>query len=77
MINNEFAAVLRKKRTAQRLTQQALAEAAGLSLRYIQELEAAGKQPTLSTILFLSSALHTTPQQLIEPVWKKWKKEQA
>lgn len=76
MILEEFSHVLRQKRTAKGLTQQGLAEASNLSLRYIQELEAGEKQPTLKTLFFLAHGLDATPQQLVAQVWKKWQKEQ-
>lgn len=76
MILEEFSYVLRQKRIAKRLTQQGLAEASNLSLRYIQELEAGEKQPTLKTLFFLARGLGTTPQQLVAQVWKKWLKKQ-
>ena len=75
MIQEEFSLVLRQKRAAKGLTQQGLAEASDLSLRYIQELEAGEKQPTLKTLFLLALGLDTTPQQLIAQVWKKWRKE--
>jgi transcriptional regulator with XRE-family HTH domain len=77
MIQKEFSYVLRQKRAAKGLTQQGLAEASDLSLRYIQELEAGEKQPTLKTLFLLALGLNTNPQQLIEQVWKKWRKEQG
>ena len=77
MIREEFSLVLRQKRTAKGLTQQGSAEASDLSLRYIQELEAGEKQPSLKTLFFLARGLNTTPQQLIAQVWKKWQKEQG
>ena len=52
------------------MTQQALADAAGLSLRYIQELEAGKKQPTLGAAFDIAIGLDMTPQQLVATVWK-------
>jgi len=72
MIQQEFALALRRRRTEKRFTQQALADAANLSLRYIQELEAGKKQPTLTTVILLAFGLGITPQELIAPVWDKW-----
>ena len=77
MIQEEFSLILRKKRAAKGLTQQGLAEASDLSLRYIQELEAGEKQPTLKTLFLLAFGLDTTPQQLIALAWNKWRKEQG
>ncbi len=75
MIQQEFALVLRRRRTDKRFTQQALADAASLSLRYVQELEAGKKQPTLTTVILLAFGLGITPQELIAPVWEKWWQE--
>ncbi len=75
MIQQEFALVLRRRRTDKRFTQQALADAASLSLRYVQELEAGKKQPTLTTVILLAFGLGITPQELIAPVWEKWRQE--
>ncbi len=77
MIQQEFALVLRRRRTDKRYTQQALADAANLSLRYIQELEAGQKQPTLTTIMWLAVGLDVTPQELLAPIWDKWQKDRA
>ncbi|MES9854871.1 MAG: helix-turn-helix transcriptional regulator [Candidatus Thiodiazotropha sp. L084R] len=74
MIQEEFSVVLRQRRKAKGLTQQGLAEASDLSLRYIQELEAGKKQPSLKTLFLLSYGLGTNPQQLISNVWLKWRK---
>jgi len=76
MIKKEFGLILRQQRTSKRMTQQRLADVAELSLRYVQGLEAGEKQPSLSTILFLSSGLGISPEQLILPVWKKWQQEE-
>jgi len=69
-IKAQFGLVLRQRRTAKKMTQQALADAAGLSLRYIQELEAGVKQPTLGTAFDIAIGLDMTPQQLVAAVWK-------
>ncbi len=69
-IKAQFGLVLRQRRTSRELTQQALADASGLSLRYIQELEAGDKQPTLGTAFDIALGLDMTPQQLVAAVWK-------
>ncbi|MEW8627039.1 MAG: helix-turn-helix transcriptional regulator [Candidatus Thiodiazotropha sp.] len=76
MIREEFGLIIRQKRTAKGLTQQGLAEASDLSLRYIQELEAGQKQPTLKSLFLLAFGLGMTPQHLISGVWTKWRKQQ-
>lgn len=77
MIQEEFGLALRQRRASKGLTQQGLAEASDLSLRYIQELEAGEKQPTLRTLFLLALGLDTTPQELIAKTWKKWRKERG
>ena len=73
MIPKIFGQTLRQHRTEKHLTQEQLAEAADTALRYIQELEAGTKQPTITTLFKLAEALGTTPQKLIGPVWTAWK----
>jgi transcriptional regulator with XRE-family HTH domain len=68
-----FGKTLRRHRTEKHLTQEQLAEAADTALRYIQELEAGTKQPTITTLFKLAEALGTTPQKLIGPGWTAWK----
>lgn len=73
MIAKIFGQRLRQLRTQKRLSQEGLAEASELSLRYIQDLEAGVKQPTITTLCKLAMALHTTPHQLLGPAWTAWK----
>jgi predicted ATPase/transcriptional regulator with XRE-family HTH domain len=57
-----FGAVLRQFRTAAALSQEALAERAGLSLRGISDLERSVRRaPHLTTIRLLADALELTP----------------
>ena len=44
-------------RTAARLTQESLAEKADLSRRFVQEIEAGSKSPTVTTVVRLKKAL--------------------
>ena len=44
-------------RTAARLTQEGLAEKADLSRRFVQEIEAGSKSPTVTTVVRLKKAL--------------------
>lgn len=48
------------------LTQEALAEATGVSARYIQSIEAGEYFPALPTLAKLKKALHTTWNKLLE-----------
>ena len=44
-------------RTAAKFTQESLAEKADLSRRFIQEIEAGAKSPTVNTVVSLKKAL--------------------
>ena len=60
-----FAARLREVRTKRALTQQALAELAGMSLTYLNNLEHGLKVPSLTTILRLAVALNCKVMDLV------------
>jgi transcriptional regulator with XRE-family HTH domain len=55
-----FGQNLCRLRTAAKLTQESLAEKADLSRRFIQEIEAGSKNPTVNTVVSLKKALHCT-----------------
>ncbi len=71
----DFGNDLRKYRVNRGLTQEALSFNAGLSVRYVQRLEAGEQQPTLETIFKLAYALHTSPTELIPSTYVWWGKE--
>lgn len=60
-----FACVLRQKRQAAGLSQEALAHNVGMSMRYISLLENCRHQPTLDTLKRLSEGLGLSLSQLI------------
>src|ERR1700730_12045490 len=60
-----FADLLRRHRLAARLTQEALAERAGLSVNGIQKLGSGGTRPYRDTVRRLVEALHVTPDELV------------
>jgi len=60
-----FALRLRDVRTKRGLTQQALAELAGMSLTYLNNLEHGLKVPSLTTILRLAVALNCKVMELV------------
>ena len=64
-----FAANLRAVRRARGLSQIDLANAAGLSMRYIGRLERGEKSPTLTTVATIAEALSIEPRLLIVPVY--------
>src|SRR5579859_2184825 len=75
--NNDFGALLRNYRVAAGLTQEALAERAGLSAYGIQKLERGATHPYRDTAARLVSALHLAPDQAqqllasVEPVRRR------
>jgi transcriptional regulator with XRE-family HTH domain len=66
-----FGAAVRRRREAKGLSQQQLADDAGVSLRYINALEAGDNSPSLTAIFQLCEALDTSPAELLEEVWRK------
>src|SRR5437764_14726937 len=60
-----FALRLRDVRTKRGSTQQALAEVAGMSLTYVNNLEHGLKVPSLTTILRLAVALNCKVMELV------------
>jgi len=67
-LDNSFGRSLRKRRLAKLLTQEVLATEANLSRAYISDLEMGKKDPSLSTIFKLASALQLKPSVLIDEV---------
>lgn len=49
------------------LSQEELADAAGLAPRHLQKLEAGTVNATLATIVSLAKALHVPPDRLLRP----------
>jgi transcriptional regulator with XRE-family HTH domain len=60
-----LAANVRAGRAVAGLTQEALAEAAQIELRYVQKIEAAAQGVSLDVLLRLADALDTTPDRLL------------
>lgn len=63
----EFGRVLRRLRQERRLTQEELAEKAGVSSRYVALIEAGSRNPTLTVILGLAASLQVHPFRLFKP----------
>jgi len=57
---------LKKLRAARRMTQEALAEKAGISRTYIARLELGQQDPTLGILRKLAKALKVTVGELVE-----------
>lgn len=64
----KFGQVLRRKRERAALSQEALAEKAGLHRNYVGMLERAQGMPTLAVVEKLASALGTTMAKLVGEV---------
>lgn len=62
---HQFGHVLRNRRTAAGLSQEALADAAGLHPTYISLLENGHRMPTLDVVRRLGVALGTTATALV------------
>jgi transcriptional regulator with XRE-family HTH domain len=62
---------LRRIRHAKNMTQEELAEAAGLSARYVGAIERADKSPSVSVLGRIAEALKVEPMMLIEPVGRR------
>jgi transcriptional regulator with XRE-family HTH domain len=63
--NAIFAKIISDLRKSARLSQEELAERAGVHRTYVSQLERGLKSPTLDTILKLSSALDTRPSTVM------------
>ena len=63
-----FGRTVRKARRDRELSQEALADLAGLSPKHVGEIERANKDPRLTTVLKLARALGVPSSALIDPV---------
>lgn len=61
----KFGATVRRLREARGLTQETLAEAAGISATYVGFIERGDSIPTLSVILQVAGALNVRPAELL------------
>lgn len=68
-----FGTVVRERRKGRGWTQEQLASHAGLSVRYVQSLEADDKRPSLETVFKISRAFNTSPGPLLGPLWQTWR----
>lgn len=66
-----FGAVVRKRRTEQGLSQESLANLAGLHRTYISMLERGTRNPSLTVILQIAEALDTTAATLMTDIETK------
>lgn len=63
----EFGRRLRLLRQARHISQEELANRAGLDRTYISSCEAGRRNVTLKTIMKLATALDVSPRELIDP----------
>ena len=61
-----FGRTLRKARRDRDLSQEALADRAGLSAKHVGEIERANKDPRVTTVLKLASALELRSGELFD-----------
>lgn len=73
MIVKVFGQVLRELREENKTSQEKLAELADLDRTYISLLERGLRQPTITTIFKISSALQIKPSSLLEKVQDRTK----
>lgn len=59
---------LRRVRHAKEMTQEELADAAGLSARYVGAIERADKSPSVTVLGRIADALMIDPAELIRPL---------
>ncbi|NEP00968.1 MAG: helix-turn-helix transcriptional regulator [Symploca sp. SIO2E9] len=67
-INEALGQVLVKYRTLAKISQEELADRAGIHRTYVSQIERGLKSPTLSVLFQISRALNTTASVLIAEV---------
>ena len=70
-----FGSEMRERREDAGWSRRELAEAAGISERYVLMLEVGDKQPALETLLRVSRALGARPGELVDAVDAQWEEE--
>lgn len=65
-LEKAFGEILRELRVHQRLTQEALAEKSELDRTFISMLERGERQPSLSSLFKLASALNTEVSRILK-----------
>lgn len=64
-VSGAFGRVLRDQRDARKLSQEGLALAAGVDRTFVSQMERGVRQPTLTTLWKLASALGVSPATLV------------
>jgi transcriptional regulator with XRE-family HTH domain len=67
--------VLRRRRTQAGLSQQALAERAGLERSYLSLLEAGKRMPGVEVVFRLAVGLEVSPLTLFSEVEEAWRRD--
>lgn len=65
-----LARAIRQLRRERRLSQEALADAAGIHPKHLSELERANKEPRATTLARLAQALGISPAELYERAFR-------
>ena len=71
-VKEVFSKVLREIRKKKKLTQEQLAEHAGLETTFISFLERGMRQPTITTIFKLSKGLGVSATDIVKKVEKEY-----
>lgn len=61
-----FGQRIRRNRKAKRMTQNELAEAAGISLSFLNFIERGARRASMETLIRIASALEVTPDELLK-----------
>jgi transcriptional regulator with XRE-family HTH domain len=72
-LRRAFGSRVRELRKAKRLSQEALAERAGLHWVYVSGIERGLRAPTLDVVGRLASALGVSPAELFAPLTGKYR----
>lgn len=72
-IKKSFGKSLFQARHGAKLTLEGLSNKANLTLRYIQDVEAGNKLPSILTLIKICNALDITPNDILLPVIGEYK----
>jgi len=72
-VREAFGAVLRRIRKERGYSQEELAHRAGIAMRYVSLLERNQRQPTISTVYLLCTALEISMTEFVSEIEKETK----
>jgi transcriptional regulator with XRE-family HTH domain len=75
MIKKAFGERVRILRKESGMTQESLSVKSGLAFRFIQDIEAGNKQPTITSIFKIADALGVVPGNLLDDDFLLWQKK--